>query len=273
MHVGGGAPPDRRCVSDRSAAVKFPGAAQGGGQGSGQGSGVVKIVAHRGYWRTRDEQNGAAAFTRALDGGFGIETDLRDMAGEVVISHDPPGTAPGAGIAAPPASLDDFLALCAARRRVGPLALNIKADGLQRQVRAALERAGAYDAYDAYGSGMHDETYGAYVFDMSIPDTLGYLAVGVPVYVRHSDIEPEPVLYAPAAGVWLDQFHSDWADAAVIGRHLDAGKAVCLVSPELHRRDHRRQWESLAAAGLGGRPGFSLCTDFPEEAVRAFDAG
>ncbi|HRQ82226.1 MAG TPA: hypothetical protein PKZ97_14030 [Azospirillaceae bacterium] len=145
--------------------------------------------------------------------------------------------------------------------------LNIKADGLQRLVGAALEAASGLAGAEAYAACE------AYVFDMSVPDALGWLAVAAPLYVRHSEIEPAPALYAQAAGVWVDQFFQDWVDAAAIERHLDAGKAVCLVSPELHRRDHRPQWDRLAAAGLGGRPGFSLCTDFPDEAAAIFMGG
>lgn len=209
----------------------------------------MKIISHRGYWRERGEQNSPAAFERALILGFGIETDLRDQDGAVVITHDPPAAGHR------PPTLDSFLDLCHRRGSGLPLALNIKADGLQAPVAAALERAG---------------TTSAFVFDMSVPDTLGWLRIGVPVHVRHSDVEPEPVLYAEASGIWLDQFHSDWATVEVIARHLDAGKAVCLVSPELHRRDHRAQWERLAAAGLAGHDSFSLCTDFPEQAREVF---
>lgn len=214
----------------------------------------MRIISHRGYWRSRAEQNRLIAFERSLDLGFGIETDLRDSNCVVVISHDPPPSAPNAAM-----DLDAFLALCAGRGPGLMLALNIKADGLQTAVREALDRHGALG--------------NAFVFDMSVPDTLGYLAAGVPVYVRHSDVEPEPVLYDRAAGVWLDQFHSDWIGPDAIARHLDAGKDVCLVSPELHRRDHRAQWERLAAAPtVTGHDRFVLCTDFPEDAREFFHA-
>ncbi len=214
----------------------------------------MRIISHRGYWTARGEQNRAVAFERSLALGFGIETDLRDRNGGVVVSHDPP-----TGTAAEVLSLDDFLSLCSTRGPGLMLALNIKADGLQTWVRDALDRHGAGE--------------NAFVFDMSVPDTLGYLAAGVPVYVRHSDVEPEPVLYDRAAGVWLDQFHSDWICPDDVARHLDAGKVVCLVSPELHRRDHRSQWEQLAACpDIVGHDGFLLCTDFPESAREFFHA-
>ena len=208
----------------------------------------MQILSHRGYWTEPGEKNRQPAFARALQFGFGIETDLRDAGSQTVISHDPP--------ASDAMLLDDFLALCAQVSRLGPLALNIKADGLQRRVRDGLERHGINSAF---------------VFDMSVPDTLGYLQLGVPVFVRQSEVEPQPVLYERASGIWLDQFHADWVSAAGIFRHLEQGKPVCLVSPELHRRDPLPQWERLAASEVAAHDNFMLCTDFPVRAREVFN--
>ncbi|MDR1148515.1 MAG: hypothetical protein LBK66_07780 [Spirochaetaceae bacterium] len=49
----------------------------------------MNIIGHRGFWITESEQNTEAAFRRALENGFGIETDFRDCGGNLVISHDP----------------------------------------------------------------------------------------------------------------------------------------------------------------------------------------
>jgi glycerophosphoryl diester phosphodiesterase len=49
-----------------------------------------RILAHRGYWLEPGEKNSLSAFRRAFEGGFGIETDIRDLDGELVVSHDPP---------------------------------------------------------------------------------------------------------------------------------------------------------------------------------------
>lgn len=207
----------------------------------------MKILSHRGYWRSAAEKNGMVAFERSFRLGFGTETDLRDKLQLLVISHDPP--------AADALGTDDVLAL---HRRIDaslPLALNVKADGLQDLVVAALER--------------HD-VRSAFLFDMSVPDMLHWCRRGVPVFTRHSDVEPHPVLYDRAAGVWLDAFASDWWGPDVIRRHVDAGKRVCIVSPELHRREHRRVWESLRTADLLANDDVMLCTDHPEEATEAF---
>lgn len=208
----------------------------------------MKIVAHRGYWLDESEKNSPAAFERALAGGFGIETDLRDAGREVVISHDMPG---GGEM-----TLDAFLALCARHPAGRPLALNIKADGLQAPVAAALAAHGTADAF---------------VFDMAVPDALGYLARGLPTYTRSSEYETVPSYLDRAAGVWLDAFNGEWYEARDVEAWLAQGKAVCVVSPELHRRPHLDLWRRLRAAGLHRHAALSLCTDFPQAAKDFFD--
>ena len=50
----------------------------------------MQLIAHRGYWLDPKEKNTETAFVRALQHGFGIETDFRDLNGHLVISHDVP---------------------------------------------------------------------------------------------------------------------------------------------------------------------------------------
>lgn len=207
----------------------------------------MRIISHRGYWKTVEEKNAMTAFERSFSAGYGTETDLRDLNGELVVSHDP---AREGCITA-----RQLFDVHAAHDTKLPLALNIKADGLQAMLADELERAQPGEVF---------------VFDMSIPDTLQWLRQGVPVYVRHSDVEPEPLLYDEAAGVWLDAFKSDWWGVDVVHRHVDAGKTVCIVSPDLHRREHRAVWDLLAAdAAISASDQVVLCTDFPDDAKEA----
>lgn len=207
----------------------------------------MQILSHRGHWLTREERNAPVALARSFEGGFGTETDLRDLSGALVVAHDPPlaGALPA----------EEFFALHARLGPDLPLALNVKADGLQAMTVAALERFAVRDAF---------------VFDMSIPDTLQWLKTPVPVFVRESDVEPEPPLLDRASGVWLDGFASDWWGPATILRHLDAGRRLCIVSPELHGRPHVPVWEMLAASGLDAMENLMLCTDHPSDARRLF---
>ena len=135
-----------------------------------------------------------------------------------------------------------------------PLALNVKADGLQKWLPPLLAAYGVADCF---------------VFDMAVPDALGWLKAGVPAFTRQSEVEPSPAFYDRAAGVWLDAFESEWWSADTVGRHLAAGKRVCVVSPDLHGRDPRAAWDALAAAPFRGDPRVTVCTDRPEEAREA----
>src|ERR1700744_3495074 len=127
----------------------------------------MQLLAHRGHWLEPSEKNSVTAFERARSGGYGIETDLRDRDGEIVASHDP------ATREAVP--LAWFLEAYAAQGPHTPLALNIKADGLQGALAQLLAR---------------HRVQNYFVFDMSIPDTLHYLRAGIPAFVRLSEYEP-----------------------------------------------------------------------------------
>jgi hypothetical protein len=211
----------------------------------------MRILSHRGYWKTPAEKNSRAAFDRSFTLGFGTETDFRDYCGELVIAHDPPLAKPGVTAA-------QFFAMMASDPTLS-VAINIKADGLQRMLKEALDTHGIRDYF---------------LFDMSIPDALLSVKAGLRIFTRQSDVEVEPQLYAQAEGVWVDAFYDDsWITADAAHRHLDAGKAVCLVSPELHRRDHRAFWERFSTDSLINHPSFMICTDIPEEARNFFSHG
>lgn len=207
----------------------------------------MKILSHRGYWKDPSEKNKPVAFTYSFELGFGTETDLRDLSGQLVISHDPPQ---GNVLEA-----DSFFNLYRGFSGDLPLALNIKADGLHVMLQRELERHGI----DNY-----------FVFDMSVPDALLYARAGLKMFTRQSELEKEPTLYGEANGVWIDCFFSDWVDESTIEGHLGSGKRVCLVSPELHKREHRAFWEQLAKMSVVESVDLMICTDYPEEAKELF---
>jgi hypothetical protein len=209
---------------------------------------VATILSHRGQWDQRLERNSPSALIRGLQNGFGVETDVRDHDGKLVISHDPPNSSQPA-----------FADVLRAKRELGggPLAINIKADGLQRMLGDAVAQFEITDYF---------------VFDMSIPDALGYLKAGIPLFTRQSEYEPEPALYAAASGVWLDCFVTEWFDEAVLAGHLSADKRVCIVSPELHNRDHRHAWKRWASWPSIQSGDVMICTDHPTECAEVFRA-
>ena len=211
----------------------------------------MKFIAHRGFWSNIAEQNTEKAFIKALENGYGIETDVRDYNGEVVIAHDLP-----VGSTMP---FTDFLALHQnyALSSDTPLylAINIKADGLTSKLWDALSEA---------------QTKDYFVFDMSVPDALHYLKQNMPTFTRQSEYEADPSFYDEATGVWIDCFNSCWFSLEVVETHLRNGKQVCIVSPELHKRENyiEEQWHKLSHLADNNR--LLLCSDFPHLAEKYF---
>lgn len=205
---------------------------------------MLEVLSHRGYWKNRDERNEEVAFERSFSMGFGTETDIRDLNGRLVISHDmPQGDVMG---------YDHFLALLD-QHAPGPLplAVNIKADGLAEDIARM----------------MKGSRHNWYVFDASVPDMLMHLKAGNPTFARMSEYEQFPeLLDGRIKGIWLDAFHGTWYGADTITGLLDRGLEVCVVSSELHGRgDHADLWQMLKT--LRTRQGLSVCTDLPEEAT------
>lgn len=207
----------------------------------------MTILSHRGLWKTKDEQNTLAAFERSFRLGFGTETDFRDRGGRLVVAHDPEP--------APALDAADFFALLAEINPALPLAINIKADGLQTLLLEQLVRHGISNYF---------------LFDMSVPDAMRSLAAGLRCFTRRSDQEPAPAFAHLSAGVWLDSFSHGWLKSQTVAELLEMNKLVCVVSPELHKRPHLDFWQELRDRRLESHPGLMLCTDRPEEAARFF---
>ena len=211
---------------------------------------MLEILAHRGWWHTEGEKNDTVAFERAFAIGYGVETDVRDLNGTLVISHD---MAIEGGM-----SLARFLNIHAAYGQPGVLALNIKSDGLCAPLLEAIVQAKV-------------ERY--FVFDMSVPDTLPYLDAGAEVYTRRSEYELGSPLDEQSRGIWWDCFSGD-CEEGLVSAAVKKGKPSALVSPELHRRPHMKIWEAWkrdVIAG-GGLVPTLLCTDFPDIADEYFNA-
>jgi hypothetical protein len=205
----------------------------------------MRIISHRGLWQTHAERNTRAAFSRSFDAGFGTETDLRDICGNIVISHDMPH---GGEI-----SFEELLILMDGRNL--PLALNIKADGMAKGIKNILER-------------YRHTNY--FTFDMSLPELVFQLRQDLPVYAGISDIMPLAPLADGIQGVWLDCFNSDWYSSDKIDELVSAYLRVCIVSADLHKRDVERQWDTIRRAENFRKDSLSLCTDRPLEAARFF---
>lgn len=210
------------------------------------------ILAHRGFWENDSEKNTIKSFIKAFKNGFGVESDIRDFNGRLVISHD---IANKDSI-----SLDTFFALYNENKdsKDLSLALNIKADGLQNLLIESLQK---YNITNYF------------VFDMSVPDSLGYLKANINTFTRQSEYEMNPSFYELACGVWLDCFYSNWINKEIIATHLENNKKVCIVSPELHKMDYKKQWKEYKNIDLelNAKDNLMLCTDFVEKAREFFN--
>lgn len=206
----------------------------------------MKIISHRGYWKTNQEKNTLQAFIRSFEFGFGTETDIRDFNGKLVISHDIPNK-------------DSICILklfeCLNGREL-PLALNIKADGLCDLLVKEI---------------INYNIKNAFVFDMSVPDQKHYLNQSVvSVYTRMSEHERSPVFYKESDGIWLDSFSHLWFKEDEIMQMLLDKKKICIVSPELHKRSHIEFWKTLKESDIYNSENIILCTDLPVDACRFF---
>lgn len=208
----------------------------------------MKLLAHRGAWRTEAEKNTLASIERALDHKWGFESDLRDYGKRLVISHNVPDDNV-------PDAEDVFRRMEEKGTGAGPFAINIKSDGLTEMLLEALNRY---------------QIASYFCFDMSVPQMLEYQEKGIRFFTRQSEYEQTPLFYEEAAGVWVDAFaREDWITPGLLQGHLDAGKAISIVSPELHQRDPHGLWSILHQLDLSN-PDIYLCTDKPEEAEAYF---
>lgn len=206
------------------------------------------ILSHRGYWNHSVPSNSIEAIYTSLENGFGFESDMRDYRGNLVISHNI------ADESSPPAeSVFQYLnkfhdQYC--------FAINIKADGLKDQLIELLKKY---------------QITNYFTFDMSVPQMIEYREMGITYFTRQSEYERLPVLYENSAGVWVDAFEDNsWITEKLLAEHIANGKKICLVSPDLHHKDHMYFWNRLKKYSLDFSK-IMLCTDMPKQAKDFFN--
>lgn len=204
------------------------------------------ILAHRGFWTVPEEKNTLKAFEKAFSNGYGIETDVRDYKEDLVISHN-----------VADASCPRFSEVLDIYKRVGndvPLALNVKADGIQPLLKKYLEQYGISNYF---------------MFDMSVPEQVVYVRDGFNTFTRQSEFELSPSMYDKACGVWMDEFSEEWMNSDYFGKHLEADKRIGVISPEIHGNDEKRIWDMIKPFKADDR--LMLCTDIPKKAEAYFN--
>lgn len=208
----------------------------------------MKILAHRGYWNKNIERNSPQALRAALEHGYGFESDVRDYAEHLVISHNI-ATATSQDAEEVFKWLHEFdNKYC--------FAINIKADGLKDILTSFIDKYFITNYF---------------LFDMSVPQMVEFRERGLRFFTRQSEIEPEPVMYKDAAGVWIDGFWSnDWITKDLLDNHIKNGKEICIVSPDLHGKENYKDfWQKLINDKIN-LDKVILCTDHPDEAKEFF---
>jgi hypothetical protein len=195
-----------------------------------------QIIAHRGFWFAEHgfesfEPNSFNAIKRASELGFGLETDLRDYGTSIAIEHDPFEEAT--------LFFEDISHL----NFKGPVCLNIKADGLGARIKSL------------------NKWENSFYFDLSIPEMIKYLDLGLTVADRIS--EYEYMKAAHQSWIWIDTFKEDWwLKDESIRKLISEEHKVIVVSPELHGREYLNAWEFLKPI-FQESENLHLCTDFP----------
>ena len=202
-----------------------------------------RIIAHRGLWDTTNEQNTPEAIQRAISAGYGVELDIRDCHGDLVVSHDP------ARDEAPRwRDIETIIASCESY-----VALNVKSDGLAPMLK-----------------GLNQMYPRIFAFDMSWPQTLAFVNEGISVALRASEYEhPLPELFRQLhvpSRVWLDSFHQDWWLEDLNLEEWPPPLSVFVVSPEIHGRDPFATWQWVRLSIEKGLDVF-LCTDYCNDAL------
>ena len=197
------------------------------------------MIAHRGHWWPfRSKQNTLPALLEALDAGYGIETDVRrSQNGMLVLAHDPEqvnGAIP----------LIEFLGKVKRGPEVLPLLFDIKEPEVVRELALTLER------FFLLGQ--------SYLFDFELVSAQVPEVFRLQCLQRRSDRYEPHIQYGPTkAGIWLDQFDSDWVTSTTLELEGPSNRNVFLVSSELHGRAidlaKVRSWEKATG----------ICTDIP----------
>lgn len=212
---------------------------------------TVHLIAHRGMWKHKKEQNTLDAFKKALDYGVGIETDFRDGEKKLEIKHDP--------YQQKRISAEHILKELAKHPNFKKswFALNVKSDGLQKEIAKLIKK--------------YKLEENSFVFDMSGPSHYLFAQILPPVNIatRWSDFET-PILLHKSNYIWVDQMEREWFNRESLKDAKIQGKTLCFVSSEIHGRDPENLWEILNKRFSKSSEKVLLCTDRIEDAQKYF---
>ena len=216
----------------------------------------IEIIAHRGIWTKKEEQNSLLSLKNAISNNFGIETDVRFFNDEIIISHDPIQKSNlGSN------SFEEFLNYYAEINSKSYLAINIKCDGIIHPI---------------YEKVVKKYIKNFFFFDMTIPDMFSAHKLGCKnLFARHSSFENPYAISSISDGVWIDFFEGNLSiDKDLVNTFKNFNNLV-FVSPELHGYKEKiviKFWQTLKKEinNLVNKK-IMICTDYPHRADSFFN--
>ena len=198
------------------------------------------IIAHRGFWVTKDEENSDQAILNALFYGYGVEIDLRVFNGDVVISHDKVYNSSNYTVFNK-WFVDQILSN---QRNNALIILDVKEPKIYKYIDKDLLKGLNYVFVDMSLANTDNplEEHEAYV------NKFGKERVAI----RLS--EKESVDGYEGDYVWVDEFENNWFTM----KDRIEGKKHLLVSPELHKSNINRLCDRIETMSLFD----GVCTDF-----------
>lgn len=191
----------------------------------------MKLIAHRGYWEKKYQQNTFESILLGLIYADGVEIDLRMNEGEIIISHDHVKNNDTK------IYFKDVLEL-SKQLPLKVWALNIKEDGLSYKLRKIL-------------NGYPELRY--FCFDMSLPETYLYIKLKLKISARVSDIEKEFFFISKRSEFYVQDNFKKLEKIKTKYK-----KKVMLISPELHHRTFNKK---VLVNFIKNNDMIYLCTD------------
>jgi len=224
---------------------------------------IMVILAHRANLEGPNPklENSLEATQRALELGFGIETDLRrDTDRQFYISHD----------LQPRTQENDFGRFSELFRKFNDrvIAMNVKELGYEENL-VSLQSSGAMGRHSFY-----------FDFELLEPATPGRTqkmlrmlagdnAIGMASRLSDRNESLEQCLSIPSNIVWADEFDSFWLTREHVEAVHAAKREVYAISPEIHgfkKTEQSQRWREFKEWGIDG-----LCTDDALEAQAFFN--
>tara|TARA_Y100000310_G_C20624770_1_gene785263 strand:+ start:132 stop:746 length:615 start_codon:yes stop_codon:yes gene_type:complete len=196
----------------------------------------------------------AHTLTVEFDHDFGVKLDVRDTQGSPHLAHNPIRGEDSV-------SLIDWVTEFP---NYAMYALSIKSDGNERVITSIMNSIVGEDRW--------------FVFDMSYPCRMNYVAWGRNIVDRYSDLEEDVSPYSMNCGIWSDR----WLWDKRKNNYLMVSRVVKVphyyVSPELHLGSDVKKWRIDDQSYLHSHWQMvkddsrfaGICTDFYEEAKEFF---